>query len=94
MADHATRMEDECNALVSWFLALVSFAILMAAVLAVLDCAFRALNEQPPPVRPEFTEADRAHVKARHKFHGITSAKLDHTTGERYFNRDGKRCRL
>jgi hypothetical protein len=51
----------------------------------------------PPPaprVAPLFTDTDRRYVTTRLKYHGITSAEMDETTGERYFYRDGKRCRL
>ncbi len=52
------------------------------------------LPDPPPRVSPQFTEADRAYVTERMKFHGITRAYLDGKTGERYFERDGRRCRL
>jgi len=48
----------------------------------------------PPPSRPEFSDEERAYVTARLKYHGIERAELDQATGERFFWRDGQRCRL
>jgi hypothetical protein len=48
--------------------------------------------ESIPP--PPLTDAERAYVRERHRYHGITASIRDRQTGERYFYRDGKRCKL
>lgn len=51
----------------------------------------------PPPASwqsSQPTTQERAYIKARHSYHGITSSVYDGATGERYFYRNGQRCKL
>ena len=79
----------------SIFVRIVKF--LVGLVLLALFLLYLAAWLQPDPpafISPQFTEAERRWVAERMKFHGITSARLDQATGERYFERDGRRCKL
>jgi hypothetical protein len=44
------------------------------------------------PSPPEMSDQERAWIKSRHKYHGITISVIEN--GQHYFIRDGKRCRL
>jgi hypothetical protein len=91
--DRSDQMMDELDALiVRGFKLLVALALIAAGFWGVLSWVV----PPPPPPRPaiEFTEAERRYVAARMKFHGITSARFDPATGERWFEREGKRCKL
>lgn len=71
---------------------ILGFALLVGIMMAL---GFWLLPDPPPPrAHPVLTDADRRYVTARMKFHGIEHAELDEATGERYFWRDGERCRL
>lgn len=51
-------------------------------------------NAPKPLPTPLFDEAERRYYAERHKFHGISSSSTDLATGERYFWRDGQKCKL
>lgn len=47
------------------------------------------------PVEPQFiAEVAPRLVHRAHLYHGIDYSTLDHATGERWFERNGKRCPL
>ena len=47
------------------------------------------------PVEPQYiAEVAPRLVHRAHLYHGIQFSTLDHSTGERYFVRDGKKCQL
>jgi hypothetical protein len=52
------------------------------------------MNQPPIPSAIKLTEAEKAWIEARHKYHGIWASIYDPETGESYFYRDGKKCRL
>ena len=64
-----------------WFLIGFGLAALLLPILA-----------RPEP--PQIAAVAPRLVHRAHLYHGIQFSTLDHATGERYFVRDGQRCRL
>ena len=90
---HADAMQDEFDRyLVRAVACILGFLMLVCAMVAIDRLVLAA--PAPPRASREFTEEERAWVKKRHAFHGITSSVVDEATGERYFYRDGQRCAL
>jgi len=71
-------------------------AVLILVLLALLlQVVARWISPDPPaPPRAivQLTAEERRWIRARHEFHGISASILEN--GERYFIRDGKKCRL
>jgi hypothetical protein len=60
-------------------------------VIAVMLIALPLLARPEPQ---HIAEVAPRLVHRAHLYHGIDFSTLDHETGERFFVRDGKRCRL
>ena len=70
----------------------------IAAFLILFILGFLIWSLSAPDLRPRSngfkTEAEREYVTARHKHHGIKMSRPNYKTGEVYFMRDGKVCKL
>ena len=70
----------------------------IAAFLVLLILGFLIWSLSAPDSRPRFqsfkTEQERAYITARHKHHGIFMSRPNYETGEAYFMREGRVCKL
>ena len=70
----------------------------IAAFLILLYLGFLVWSLSAPDPRPQFqrfkTEKERAYVAGRHNHHGIFMSRPNYETGEAYFMREGKVCKL
>jgi len=70
----------------------------IAAFLVLLILGFLIWSLSAPDPRPRFqdfkTEQERTYVAGRHNHHGILMSRPNYETGEAYFMREGKVCKL
>ena len=84
-------MSDLDDGLIRIFKAVLVLILLVLALQAIVW--WISPNPSPPPrVVVQLTAEERRWIKARHQFHGVTVSIYEN--GDRYFIRDGKRCKL
>ena len=74
----------------------VNMALLILGIGLLIGYGWRAYGETPAPrnihAAARLPEPEKRWIEQRHKYHGIYGSIEEN--GERYFIRDGKRCRL
>lgn len=92
------KITDEFNRGALWFLKLMAGVVLsvLAFVLAVYlyGCSLSLASLPPRISAMQPTDAEKHWIKERMRHHGIVQFITDEATGERYFIRDGQRCKL
>ena len=91
MPDPADRMMNELE---RWAVLLLKVTVVCLLLIAYLMAISWWLSPEPPERRVihQFSEEERRDIEKRHKYHGISISITEN--GERYFYRDGKRCKL
>ncbi len=92
MNDQSEKMMEEFD---RWADRLVKAFLILLLVFVYLLFSWWVMTPPPErrlPVQP--TEAEKRYIEKRHKQNGIYSSVIDRETGERYFNHNGKKCKL
>lgn len=91
------REDDHPAATIGQWLTSLAIILLLLAIGAMIGYAARAYAGTPEPHRDihaaaQIPAAEKRWIEQRHKYHGIYASIEE--GGQRYFIRNGKRCKL
>lgn len=93
MTDPADDMMETLDRVAWWLLKVAAILLTLTLLWLAADWWLNPPPELPPRrIVAQPSEAEKRWLNARFSYHGITSCI--HESGEYYFYRDGKKCRL